>query len=162
MAEFTQRVETSAVARVAAPIYLLLFPIPVVLFLAALVTDIAYAKSENIMYLNFSEWLLAAGLAFGVLAAIVLIVEFCASRAIRANGIGWAHLVLFFAALVVELFNMAFHTRDGYTAVVPAGMTCSIVGAILLLCAVGTLFRVPVASVTRRDVVTTTYREALT
>ena len=37
----------SRVARVTAPIYLLLFPIPVVLFLAALVTDIAYAKSGN-------------------------------------------------------------------------------------------------------------------
>ena len=157
MAELVRHVETSGVARVTAPIYVLLFPVPVVLFIAALVTDIAYAKSATITWLNFSEWLIAAGLLFGALALIVLIVEFCASRAIRA-GVGWAHLVLFVAALVVELFSMFIHTRDGWTAVVPSGMTLSILGVVLLLCAVGTLFRVPVTWVAYREV---TYREAL-
>ena len=156
MVELVRHAETSHVARVTAPLYLLLFPIPVVLFIAALVTDIAYAKSANITWLNFSEWLIASGLPFGALAAIVLIVEFCASHAIRA-GVGWAHLVLFFAALVVELFSMFIHTRDGWTAVVPTGMTLSILGVILLLGAVGMLFRVPVTWVSYRGV---TYREA--
>jgi len=157
MVELVRHAETSGVARVTAPIYLLLFPIPVVLFIAALVTDIAYVKSATITWLNFSEWLIAAGLLSGALAAIVLIVEFFASRAIRA-GVGWAHLVLFVAALVVELFSMFVHTRDGWTAVVPTGMTLSILGVVLSLCAVGTLFRVPVTWVTYREV---TYREAL-
>ena len=157
MVELVRHAETSGVARVTAPIYLLLFPIPVVLFIAALVTDIAYVKSASITWLNFSEWLIASGLPFGALAAIVLIVEFCASHAIRA-GVGWAHLVLFVAALVVELFSMFIHTRDGWTAVVPSGMTLSILGVVLLLCAVGTLFRVPVTWVAYREV---TYREAL-
>jgi uncharacterized membrane protein len=58
--------------------------------------------------------------------------------------------VLFFAALVVELFNMFFHTRDGYTAVVPAGMALSIVGVLLALAAVATLFTIPVAWVVHR------------
>jgi uncharacterized membrane protein len=151
MAEPVTRRE-SGVARVAAPIYLLLFPIPVVLFVAALLTDIAYAKSANIMWLNFSEWLIAAGLAFGVLAAIVLIVEFAASRAIRAGTVGWAHLVLFFLALVVELFSMFIHTRDGWTAVVPTGMMLSILGTLLALAAVATLFTVPVTWVVHRHV----------
>ena len=151
MAELITRRE-SGVARVAAPIYLLLFPIPVVLFIAALLTDIAYAKSANIMWLNFSEWLIAAGLAFGVLAAIVLIVEFCASRAIRTGSIGWTHLVLFFAALIVEVFNMLIHMRDGWTAVVPTGMALSIIGVLLALAAVATLFTVPVTWVVHRHV----------
>lgn len=140
----------SGVARVTAPIYLLLFPVPVVLFIAALVTDIAYAKSASIMWLNFSEWLIAAGLLFGALAAVVLIVEFIASRAIRAGAVGWTHLVLLFAALVVELFNMFFHTRDGFTAVVPAGMALSIIGVLLALAAVGTLITLPVTWVVHR------------
>jgi uncharacterized membrane protein len=140
----------SAVSRVSAPLYLLLFPIPVVLFIAALVTDIAYAKGATIMYLNFSEWLIAAGLLFGAFAAIVLIVEFCVNRTIRSGGIGWTHLVLFFVGLVVELFNMFFHTRDGYTAVVPGGMTLSIVGVAMMLVAVATLFTIPVTWVVHR------------
>ncbi len=148
MAATIERTE-SGVARVTGPLYLLLFPIPVVCFVAALVTDVAYAKSEFVMYLNFSEWLIAAGLVFGALAAIVLIVEFVASRAIRI-GIGWAHLVLFFAALVVELFNAFVHTIDGWTAVVPTGMTLSVLGVVLALAAVATLFTVPVAWVAHR------------
>jgi uncharacterized membrane protein len=148
MAEVIARRE-NGVARVVGPIYLLLFPIPVVLFIGALVTDIAYAKSASIMWLNFSEWLIAAGLLFGALAAIALIVEFFASRGIRA-GVGWAHLVLFFAALIVELFNMFIHTRDGWTAVVPTGMTLSILGVLLALGAVATLFTVPVTWVVHR------------
>ena len=150
MAETTTRHVESGVARVIGPIYLLLFPIPVVCFIAALVTDIAYAKSAYMMWLNFSEWLIPAGLLFGVLAAIALIVEFFASRAIR-TGRGWAHLVLFIAALIVELFNAFVHTRDGWTAVVPTGMTLSVIGVILALAAVATLFMVPVTWVVHRQ-----------
>jgi uncharacterized membrane protein len=152
MPEITTRHVESGVARVIAPIYLLLFPIPVVCFLAALLADIAYAKSATMMWLNFSEWLIDAGLLFGALAAIALIVEFFASRAIRTGRVGWAHLVLFFAALIVELFNAFFHTRDGWTAVVPTGMTLSVIGVLLALAAVATLFTVPVTWVVHRPV----------
>ena len=140
----------SRVASVAAPIYLLLFPIPVVCFLAALITDIAYSASAFLMWLHFSQWLIAAGLAFGALAALMLAIEFFASRAIRAGAFGWTHLVLFYATLVVELFNAFFHTDDGWTAVVPRGMTLSIVGAILALAAVAALFLIPVTWVSHR------------
>jgi uncharacterized membrane protein len=142
----------SSVPRATAATYLLLFPIPVVCFVAALVTDIAYSSSAYLMWLHFSEWLIAAGLAFGGLAALVLLIEFFASRAIRTGGIGWAHLVLFYGALVVELINAFVHTIDGWTAVVPTGMTLSVIGAVLALAAVGTLFRVPVTWVARREV----------
>jgi uncharacterized membrane protein len=141
----------SGAARVAAPIYLLLFPIPVVCFLAAVATDIVYANSAFLLWLHFSEWLIAAGLAFGALALLALVVEFIADRAIRA-GIGWAHALLFCAALVVELFDALVHSIDGWTAVVPTGMALSVVGALLALAAVATLFRVPVAWVAHREV----------
>jgi uncharacterized membrane protein len=142
----------SGVAHATAPIYLLLFPVPVVCFVGALATDLAYSASAYLMWLHFSEWLIATGLGFGALAAIALLVEFLASRAIRRGGLGWAHLVLFYGALLVELVNAFVHTIDGWTAVVPTGMTLSIVGAILALAAAGTLFRVPVTWVRRREV----------
>ena len=141
----------SGVARVTAPIYLLLFPVPVVCFLAALATDIAYSQSAYLMWLHFSEWLIAAGLAFGALAALALLIEFFASHAIRTGPFGWAHLALFYAALVFELFNAFVHTIDGWTAVVPTGMVLSIIGALLALAATGTAFRVPVTWVARRE-----------
>ena len=137
--------------RAAGLIYLLLFPIPVVCFLGALATDLAYSSSAYLMWLHFSEWLIATGLPFGALAALALLVEFFARPAIRRGGLGWMHLVLFYGALVVELINALIHTIDGWTAVVPTGMTLSIIGALLALAAAATLFRVPVTWVARRE-----------
>jgi len=151
MAEVYTRNE-SGVASATAPIYLLLFPIPVVCFVGALATDVAYSATAYLMWLHFSEWLIAAGLAFGALAALALLIEFLASPVIRRGGLGWAHLVLFYGALVVEVINALVHTIDGWTAVVPTGMTLSIVGAVLAVAAAGTLFRVPVTWVARREV----------
>jgi uncharacterized membrane protein len=135
----------SRVARLTALIYLVLFPIPVVCFVGALLTDLAYSGGAFLMWMNFSEWLIAAGLAFGVLAAIALMIEFFVNDVIRAGAIGWSHLALFSVALIVELVNALVHTADGWTAVVPTGLVLSIVGAILALAAVGTVFLIPVA-----------------
>jgi uncharacterized membrane protein len=150
MAEIVERGE-SRVAGVAGAIYLVLFPVPVVCFLAALVTDIAYSASAFLMWLHFSQWLIAGGLAFGAVAGLVLLVEFFASGALRTERSGWAHLVLFFAALLVELCNAFVHTIDGWTAVVPTGMVLSVIGAILALAAVAALFLVPVTWVRLRE-----------
>jgi uncharacterized membrane protein len=150
MAELVQR--RSRVASAAGPIYLLLFPIPVVCFLGAVITDIAYSAGAFLMWLHFSQWLIAAGLLFGALAALVLLIEFFARRGIRTGRFGWTHLVLFYASLIVELFNAFIHTVDGWTAVVPTGMTLSIVGAILALAAVASLFFVPVRWVEFKEV----------
>ena len=151
MAEIVVRTE-SRVASVTGPIYLLLFPVPIVCFLAAPITDLAYSASAFLMWLHFSEWLIAVGLAFGALAALALLIEFFASRVIRSEALGWAHLVLFYTALIVELFNAFIHTIDGWTAVVPTGMTLSIIGAILALAAVAVLFFVPVTWFGHREV----------
>ena len=138
------------VASVTGSIYLLFFPIPIVCFLGALITDAVYSRSAQLMWLHFSQWLLAAGLLFGLLAAIALLVEFIASAAIRDRS-GWSHLILFYAALIVELFNALIHTRDGFTAVVPIGLTISVIGSILGLAAVATSFFIPVRGA-RREV----------
>jgi uncharacterized membrane protein len=150
MAEITPP-EQGYVARVAGPLYLLLFPVPVVCFVAALVTDVAYSSTAFLMWLHFSEWLIAGGLVLGAFAAIALIAEFIAIRKTGAGSVGWAHLALFFAALVVELINAFLHTRDGWTAVVPGGMAFSAVGVVLTLAAVATLFRTRIAWIPHRQ-----------
>jgi len=101
------------------------------------------------MWLHFSEWLIAAGLAFGALAALALLVAVIVSRAVRTR-LGWSHLVLFYASLLVELVNALVHTIDGWTAVVGSGMTLSALGAVLALAAVGTLIFLPIRSVGHR------------
>jgi uncharacterized membrane protein len=129
----SRRVRPIAIVR--HPIYSMLFPVPVVCFLGVLLTDIAYVNSDgNLIWLSFSSWLLLFGLLFGAIAALVLLIDVIRSSAIR-RGAGWAHLLFFYAALVVELFSVFIHERDGWTAVVPIGLTASIVGALLILIA---------------------------
>jgi|SRR5947209_15964656 len=122
------------------PVYTMLLPVAVVCFVGVLLTDIAYVGSDgNLIWLAFSSWLLLAGLLFGVIAAIVLLIDFIRSPAMRASA-GWVHLLLLGAALLVELFSIFIHERDGWTAVVPIGLTLSIIGAALILIA-GWLYR---------------------
>jgi uncharacterized membrane protein YoaK (UPF0700 family)/uncharacterized membrane protein len=135
MAESASRRDAGVIAIARHPIYSMLLPVPVVCFLGVLVTDITYVESDgNLIWLAFSSWLLLAGLLFGAIAAIVLLVDFIRDAAIR-TGIGWGHLLLFYAALLVELFSIFIHERDGWTAVVPIGLTLSIIGALLILAA---------------------------
>jgi uncharacterized membrane protein len=131
-------------------VYLLLFPIPVVCFLAALVTDICYSATAYLMWLHFSEWLIAAGLAFGALAAVVLLIGMIESRAIRTRA-GWTHLAVFYGALVVALLDALVHTIDGWTAVVWNGLILSAVCAVLALVAAATLRYLPVAWAAHRE-----------
>lgn len=123
------------IAIVRHPIYSMLFPVPVVCFLGVLLTDIAYVKSDGaLIWLSFSSWLLLFGLLFGAIAALVLLIDVIRSPGLR-RGAGWAHLLFFYAALLVELFSVFIHERDGWTAVAPIGLTASIVGAVLILIA---------------------------
>ena len=135
MAEAVARPPMRLISIVRHPVYAMLLPVPVVCFLGVLLTDIAYVESDgNLIWLAFSSWLLLAGLVFGVIAAIVLLIDFIRSPAMRRSP-GWAHLLLFYAALLVELFSIFIHERDGWTAVVPIGLTLSIIGAVLILIA---------------------------
>lgn len=135
MAETVAKRPVRPIAIVGHPIYSMLFPVPVVCFLGVLLTDFAYLKSDgNLFWLSFSSWLLLAGLAFGALAALVLLVDFIRSPGMR-SGTGWAHLLLFYAVLLVELLSIFIHERDGWTAVAGPGIILSIIGAALILVA---------------------------
>jgi uncharacterized membrane protein len=116
-------------------IYGMLLPVPVVCFVGALLSDLAYTGSGgNLVWLDFSNWLILFGLVFGAIGAIVLLIDFTRSPALRNSG-ARTHLLFFYAALLVELFNAFVHDRDGWTAVAGTGMILSIVGALLILVA---------------------------
>jgi uncharacterized membrane protein len=120
---------TATIFRV--PIHAKLVPIPIVCFIGALLTDIAYANTAVTQWANFSAWLLAFGEVFGILAAIFGLIDFLAAGKARPR-IGWIHLIGNAAVLILEGFNNFVHARDGYTSVVPAGLTLSIVSVAIL------------------------------
>ena len=73
-------------------IHRMLTPFPVAYLMAALITDLAYWRTAEIMWERFSVWLIAAGLimtAFAALAAVVDLV-FRKHRANWKRPLGYA------------------------------------------------------------------------
>lgn len=114
------------------PIHGMLGAYPLVCFTAALVTDIAYANSANMQWANFSVWLIAGGVAMGVVAAIAGIVDALLTRGVRRDR-SRLHAILTVATFVVAILNGFVHSRDGWTSVVPGGLILSAITAALVL-----------------------------
>jgi uncharacterized membrane protein len=114
------------------PIHPMLVPFPIVCFIGALITDIAYTQTANIMWANFSIWLITAGLVMGGFAALAGLVDYFGDRRVRAIRTATVHMLLNISVWVLELFNAFVHSRDGWTSVVPTGITLSAISVALL------------------------------
>ena len=107
-----------------------LVPFPVAYFTAAFATDLAYWRTAEVMWERFSVWLIAGGLVMAALVAITAVIDLVFARQKPA----WFRALAYMSAMLLSLLNVFVHSRDGYTAVVPTGLTLSaIVVAILLL-----------------------------
>lgn len=117
------------------PIHGILAAFPLALFVSALVTDIAYANSANMQWANFSVWLIAGGVAMGVIAALAGILDAVANRqhTRRRNNASSLHSVLTIVTFVFAIINGFVHSRDGWTSVVPTGLILSGITAVLIV-----------------------------
>ncbi len=114
---------------IAVPIYRGLSAFPVATFSLTVITDIAYVRTSNLLWLHFSEWLLLAGIVFGSLAALTLGILHLAGRA----GTSWAYALGCIVVLALAALNSLIHTADGWTAVMPYGLSTSIVTVLAML-----------------------------
>ncbi|MGR9424504.1 DUF2231 domain-containing protein [Rhizobium leguminosarum] len=129
MAIFSDRDRDAA----AYPIQSLFVPFPFVYFTLALATDIAFWQSGNVMWQNFSAWLLFAGLMMGLLGIIAGLMDLMRPRT-RPLRPPFLSSLLYLIILALALANSLVHAGDGWTAVVPYGLALSAV--IFLLCLV--------------------------
>ena len=129
--DFSHPRSTAAIA--GHPIHAILIPFPIACFTLTLLTDIAYWRTSNLMWLHFSEWLLFAGLVFGVFAALAGAVDFLFRREVRARRPAWPHAIGGVVVLCLALVNSLVHAGDGWTAVVPYGLILSAVTVLLLV-----------------------------
>jgi uncharacterized membrane protein len=114
------------------PIHPMLVPFPIACFVGTLVTDIAYWRTAQMMWADFSAWLLVIGMVMGVLAAIAGLIDFLGNRLIRAQQPAWPHMLGNILVLLVALFNTLVHTRDAWTSVVPLGLVLSVITVLIL------------------------------
>jgi uncharacterized membrane protein len=114
---------------VAAAIHNTLRSLPIACFPLVLVFDIAYAQTSNLLWLHFSEWLLLAGVIGAALALLACGIDYLIRR-VRPS---WPAIIMGVAVLVLATLNNFVHTADGWTAVVPSGLTLSATTVIAMI-----------------------------
>jgi uncharacterized membrane protein len=114
----------------------LLLGFPIALFTSAMLTDIAYLKTAELQWSNFSAWLITGALVVGGLALLAALLEVPAAVARGANGRGALACALALAlAWGLGLINAFKHSQDGWSSVETFGMILSILSALLALVA---------------------------
>lgn len=113
---------TPAHPTLASSAYRIFCAFPIAAFSLTVATDLAYWRTANLLWLHFSEWLLFAGIVFAGLAAIVRLVQAAVGR-LRFSVL---YYVAGLVVLVLATLNNFIHTADGITAVMPYGLTLSI------------------------------------
>lgn len=113
------------------PVHALLLGGAIALFLGALLSDIAYARSYEIQWNNFASWLIAGGLVVAgaalVCAAIGLVPKY------RTRGT-LLHFLLWLATWIAGLLNALQHARDAWASM-PGGLVLSVITLVLALVA---------------------------
>jgi uncharacterized membrane protein len=111
----------------------MLVPFPIVCFVGTLLTDLAYWSTGEVMWADFSAWLVTVGVIMGFLAAIAGLIDFLGNRLVRALLPAWLHLTGNALVMVLATFNMLVHSRDAWTSIVPTGLILSAVVVLILL-----------------------------
>jgi uncharacterized membrane protein len=118
----------SRYSRVIHPLHAVLLAGTVVLFLSAVLSDVAYASTYEIQWVNFASWLVVGGLVLGGIALIFAVADL-SRPARRAAGI-LIYAPVLFTAWVVGFFNALMHARDAWGSM-PGGLVLSIVATVL-------------------------------
>lgn len=99
------------------------------LFLGALLSDWAYASSQEIQWINFAAWLNAGGLLIAGLSLLWAAVDVLRSSATRHRA-GLIYLTLLLATLIIGFIDALIHGKDGW-ATMPTGLILSAVVVVL-------------------------------
>jgi uncharacterized membrane protein len=113
------------------PIHKMLVSFSAAYLAGALVTDLAYWHVPDVLWERFSIWLITAGLIMAGLAVIAYVLDVASGRQIDKPA--WPSVVGYAIAVLLSLTNAFVHSRDGYTAVVPLGLTLSAIVVVVLL-----------------------------
>lgn len=112
-------------------IYCLLNPLPFGFFVAALIFDVIYARTAEVLWNDGAAWLNAFGLMLAIIPRVINLAQvWITSRRYASRG-DRLYFWLYLLAIIVAIFNALVHSRDAY-AVVPVGMWLSAITVILI------------------------------
>jgi uncharacterized membrane protein len=107
------------------PFYPVLVAFAVSCFLGTLATDIAYWRTADMMWADFSDWLVTAGVVVGYVTILVILIEVFGLQSGRLRRPSWLYAIGNIVALILATLNLLVHTRDAWTSVVPSGVILS-------------------------------------
>ena len=114
------------------PLHAVLLAATIPLFMGALLSDIAYARSEQIQWSNFASWLIVGGIVFCGCTLLWAVVEMFHKD--RRVGQAIMYVGLLLATFVIGFVNALIHAKDAW-AVMPEGLIVSIIVAALAISA---------------------------
>jgi uncharacterized membrane protein len=117
----------STVAIAGHPLHPLSVIFPIAFLAGALGTDFGYWLTHDFFWARASLWLIGAGLAGGVVAALIGMSDFLQIERVRKRTAGWAHMILNVAILVLTLVNFVLRLRNPAGAILPIGLIISLV-----------------------------------
>lgn len=111
------------------PLHAILLAFPLALFSAALASDVAYLRTAELQWSNFSAWMITGAMVFG---GAVLVWALVAVLAPRRTGRmrGGAYLAAVVIMLAAGLLNAFQHSRDGWSSVGATGLVLSILSTL--------------------------------
>lgn len=120
-------------SRTATVVFDLLNPIPYGFFVGALIFDIVYTNSPDVMWFKSAAWLISIGLFFAIVPRLINLFHVWWPRGItpgltKGKGAFWTNLL----AIVAAIVNAFVHSRDAY-GVVPEGVWLSALTVALLV-----------------------------
>lgn len=101
-------------------VHALLNPLPFGFFVAALIFDVIYARTADVLWNNGAAWLNAFGLVLAIVPRLINLTQVWVTYRRYATSADRGCFWLYLVAIVVAIFNAFVHSRDAY-AVVPAG-----------------------------------------
>lgn len=121
----------STVAIAGHPLHPLSVIFPIAFLAGALGSDVGYWLTHDPFWARASLWLVGAGLAGGVVAAIIGMSDFLRIERVRKRTAGWAHMIINITLLVLTVVNLILRLNDPVKAILPWGLIIStIVGTL--------------------------------
>jgi uncharacterized membrane protein len=111
----------------------ILITLPIGMFVAVFIFDLVFWQTGNQAFATGSLWLLSAGLIAAALAAVTGLIDFLGDHRIRALGDAWQHAIGNVILVLVQLFSFYQRYRYGTSAVVPLGLSLSLVAVLIML-----------------------------
>ena len=112
-------------------IYGLLNPIPFGCFMAALIFDVVYVRTGDLLWDKSAAWLIALGLVFAIVPRLINLVRVWITFRRASLATDRLDFWLNLLAIALAIVNAFVHSRDAY-AVVPEGVLLSACTVILL------------------------------